>query len=280
MNVSALLGSFGQIGLTSAVNSEILQDLIPLPMLIGILTAGLIVSLLWCFFGLKLVRIWAAVFGLGIGAAVGAGAAAALNLNETAVLVAALAVGIILAVIGAALYHVGIFLVIWIAGTAISFMIARPQELTGILICAGIGLIFALLTLKFTAPITMVLTGILGAMSAASLISLLFIVLRVSASDMVYPEFFIGLEAQYQNIVIRIIITVVLAVLGIMVQFLLESGKRKRQNLRKAKEIREQTSTENEVEKARAMMEDLDVIGNDEDEYEIYDEELDDDDDI
>ena len=40
-------------------------------------------------------------------------------------------------------------------------------------------------------------------------------------------------------------------------QFLLESRKRKRIHLKKAEEIRQKYSTENEVEKARAMMEAL-----------------------
>lgn len=46
----------------------------------------------------------------------------------------------------------------------------------------------------------------------------------------------------------------VLAVLGILVQFLMESGKRQKLHLKKAAEIREQNSTENEVDKARALL--------------------------
>ena len=51
-----------------------------------------------------------------------------------------------------------------------------------------------------------------------------------------------------------------LGAIGVLVQLLLESKKRKKQSLKKAAEIRNTHSTENEVEKARAMMENLDQI--------------------
>lgn len=282
MNVNALLESFGQMDLNTILDSESMLSVLASPAVLWGVIAGLVISLLWCFFGLKLVRLWAALFGLVIGAAVGAGAAAALNLNETVILIAAVVVGIILALAGSVLYHVGIFLVAWIAGSGISASIIQPRELPMVLVCAGIGLVLALLTLKFAEPITMVVTGIMGAVSAGSQIGLLFFVLRLSAGDTIDPGVITGLELRYQNVLLRIVVTVVLAVLGIMVQFLLESGKRKRQSLRKAKEIRAQSSTENEVEKARAMMGELDLIQDevDGDDYEIYDEELDDEDDI
>lgn len=253
------LDSLFQMDLNSIADEVNLQELTSSPLMMGIVAACIVVSLLWCFFGLKTVRVWAAIFGVAIGEAIGMGAAGALNLNELYAPIVGLIVGIILAFMGALLYHVGVFLVVWIAGAGICSVIIRPQNLTAVLICAGIGLVFALLTLKFTAPITMVLTGILGAMNAGSFISVLL---------------------PFQNYWIQLAITVVLAILGIVVQFLLESRKRKKQSLKKAKEIRAQNSTENEVEKARAMMENLDKIPDEEEEYDIYDEDLDDEDDI
>ena len=65
--------------------------------------------------------------------------------------------------------------------------------------------------------------------------------------------FFVPLEGK----LVRIVGTVLFAVLGIWIQFVLESGKRKKQSLKKAEEIREQHSAENEVEKARAIVEEL-----------------------
>ena len=48
--------------------------------------------------------------------------------------------------------------------------------------------------------------------------------------------------------------------LGVLVQLLLESKKRKKQNLKKAAEIRQETSTADEVERARAVIDDLDSM--------------------
>ena len=59
---------------------------------------------------------------------------------------------------------------------------------------------------------------------------------------------------------ISILFCVIFAVLGILVQLLLESRKRKRRNLEKAAEIRETHSTENEIEKARSLIDDLDTM--------------------
>ena len=62
---------------------------------------------------------------------------------------------------------------------------------------------------------------------------------------------------------------------GILVQLLLESRKRKRRNLEKAAEIRETHSTENEVEKARSLIADLDTVpGDDSGEAEEQDIEI------
>ena len=59
---------------------------------------------------------------------------------------------------------------------------------------------------------------------------------------------------------ILIALCAVFCIIGILVQLLLESRKQKKKNLKKAAEIREERSTANEVEKARAVMENLDKI--------------------
>lgn len=245
MNMDTILDSISKIDLKEAVNSMNLQDLVSAPEMRGVLIASIVIALLLCFFGLKLVRILAALLGAFTGAAIGAGAAFVLGFEQTYILIASLVVGIILAVICAALYHVGVFLIVWAAGISVSSTFLSPLGLTGVLISAGIGLVCALFTLKFAEPVTMVLTGMEGAVRAGTGI-----------------VFFLPV----QELWVRIAVTAGLAVLGIMVQFLMESGKRKRQNLKKAKEIRERNSTENEVERARAMIENLDTFPEEEDE--------------
>ena len=78
---------------------------------------------------------------------------------------------------------------------------------------------------------------------------------------------------------IHIVICTVLGIFGFFVQLMLESRKRKKQNLKKAAEIRDNQSTENEVEKARALVDELDeenVEESDELEFIQFDVESDD----
>lgn len=195
-----------------------------------------VIGFLWCFFGLKLVRLWAALIGFFMGFVLGCGAAVGLNLTMTVSLVIGGAVGILLAVLSAWLYHVGIFLVVWAAGISVSLMIVRPENFMHAALCGAIGLVIGVIAVRFAEPMTMVMTGLYGAAVLADAISFL---------------------ALLEDPWVQPVLTAVFAVLGIVVQFLLESRKRKRIHLRKAEEIRQKYSTENEVEKARAMMEEL-----------------------
>ena len=195
-----------------------------------------VIGFLWCFFGLKLVRLWAALLGFFMGFVLGCGAAMALNLTMTVSLVIGGVVGILLAVLSAWLYHVGVFLVVWAAGISVSLTVVRPENFLYAVLCGVVGLVIGVIAVRFAEPVTMVMTGLYGAIVLADVVS-----------------FFASLEAAWMIPAL----TAVFAVLGIVVQFLLESRKRKRIHLKKAEEIRQKYSTENEVEKARAMMEAL-----------------------
>ena len=70
---------------------------------------------LWCFFGLKLVRIWAAILGFFIGGGLGVVAASQFALERTAVVIIGIIAGIVFAGLGAVLYRVGIFVVAFAA---------------------------------------------------------------------------------------------------------------------------------------------------------------------
>lgn len=210
----------------------------------------LLTGVLWCFFGLKLVRFWSAVLGLAVGFAVGAGVAAALNMEQTVVWIAGGVAAVIVACLGAVLYRVGIFLVVWIAGSLLSAGVVSPENLIMVLVCAGIGLVLALLTVKFAEPVTMAVTGLYGAIHLGTTV------------DILLP---------FSGAWVRIAAIALFALLGIWIQFLMESRKRKKQHLRKADEIRKQHSTENEVEKARALMENLDNDSQEEDDITYID---------
>lgn len=201
------------------------------------LAAITVIGLLFCFFGLKMVRIWAALFGFTVGFSGGAYLADYFNVSDNISLIIGLVAGCVLAVLGAKFYLAGVFLVSWVMGIIGSAYFLRPADWAYALVCVGIGLVIALLTLKLAEPVTMVITALLGG---------------AAAGQAIYG--FLPAE----NKIIQIAVIAVLFILGIVTQFLMESKRRKRLHLKRAEEIRKKHSAANEVDKARAVLEDFD----------------------
>ena len=129
---------------------------------------SIVIGLLWCFFGLKLIRVWAAILGLALGFGIGVGAAAAFHLSSNLILICGAVGGILLAILGAVFYHVGVFLIAWITGSSFALIALQPKDWKIALACAGIGLVVALFTIRFAELIIIVITGINGGMSAGT----------------------------------------------------------------------------------------------------------------
>ena len=196
-----------------------------------------LLGILSCFFGLKLARFWSflTVFVIGTGAA--AAVAMQITSDETLSGIIGLAAGIILAIVFAILKRAGMFVTAFVLGSVLSIYWLRPANLIWLLVCVGIGLVFALLTIKLFVPVLMLLTGVTGAVCISQ------------AGTVLLGHAGVELERWMVTLAFA-----VLAVLGILAQFLMESGKRQKMHLKKAAEIREQNSTENEVDKARALL--------------------------
>ena len=190
-----------------------------------------LLGILSCFFGLKLARFWSflTVFVIGTGAA--AAVAMQITSDETLSGIIGLAAGIILAIVFAILKRAGMFVTAFVLGAALSIYWLRPANLIWLLVCVGIGLVFALLTIKLFVPVLMLLTGVTGAVCISQ------------AGTVLLGHAGVELERWMVTLAFA-----VLAVLGILVQFLMESGKRQKLHLKKAAEIREQNST------ARALL--------------------------
>ena len=189
-----------------------------------VITVG---AVLLCLTGLKLVRFWSVLAGLS------AGCAAAIALA------AGTGVGLVLAVLGAWKKQIGGFVTVAVLVFVVSVHLMKPQDLIMYGICAGIGLVCALLSIKFHNFMLIASSSVFGAMAAGSSIFYL---------------------QPYKNGMIHVALCVAIGALSIWIQLLLESGKRKKKNLLKAAEIREEHSTENEVEKARALVENFDEL--------------------
>lgn len=217
-----------------SVNSDTVNQVVSENMMIALIVTT-VIGIFLSMFGLKLIRLWSALLGLVAGAGIGFAVTELAGLEPMIVVGATIGGGIVLAFLAGFFYRFGIFLLALLTGTYIAILFVNPQDCIFLGVCLAIGLVIALLALKFVEPIMIVVTSILGGVLAGDAIATL---------------------AEFDNPIFRYGIMVLVAIVGGIIQFTLESGKRKKKNLKKAAEIREQNSTENEVEKARAMFDD------------------------
>ena len=217
-----------------SVNSDTVNQVVSENLMIALIVTT-VIGIFLSMFGLKLIRLWSALLGLVAGAGIGFAVTELAGLEPMIVVGATIGGGIVLAFLAGFFYRFGIFLIALLTGNYIAILFVNPQDWIFLGVCLAIGLVIALLALKFVEPIMIVVTSILGGVLAGDAIATL---------------------AEFDNPIFRYGIMVLVAIVGGIIQFTLESGKRKKKNLKKAAEIREQNSTENEVEKARAMFDD------------------------
>lgn len=216
------------------VNSDTVNQVVSENMMIALIVTT-VIGIFLSMFGLKMIRLWSALLGLAAGAGIGFAVTELAGLEPMIVVGATIGGGIVLAFLAGFFYRFGIFLLALLSGTYIAILFVNPQDWIFLGVCLAIGIVISLLALKFVEPIMIVVTSIIGGVLAGDAIATL---------------------AELDNPIFRYGIMVLVAIVGGIIQFTLESGKRKKKNLKKAAEIREQNSTENEVEKARAMFDD------------------------
>lgn len=203
----------------------------------AVLGAAVVMGLLIGFLGWKIVRVWAALAGVALGSALGIVVAAMAGFGADATLITAIAAAVVCAVLGTWLYRCGIFLIVFLEVSSLLISLADPQNWIVLIVCLLASLVCAVLSIRYAAVLTIIVTGIYGAMMAGTAFCALF----PAAGGL-----------------IRIILCIVLAAGGIAVQLLLESKKQKAASLRKADQIREEKSVENDVERARAVFDNSD----------------------
>lgn len=216
------------------VNSDTVNQVVSENMMIALIVTT-VIGIFLSMFGLKMIRLWSALLGLVAGAGIGFAVTELAGLEPMIVVGATIGGGIVLVFLAGFFYRFGIFLLALLSGTYIAILFVNPQDWIFLGVCLAIGIVISLLALKFVEPIMIVVTSIIGGVLAGDAIATL---------------------AELDNPIFRYGIMVLVAIVGGIIQFTLESGKRKKKNLKKAAEIREQNSTENEVEKARAMFDD------------------------
>lgn len=198
--------------------------------------AVIVLAALTCFFGVKIFRIWMAVIGFFAGFIIGFYIPVnALQLSIGVGLIAGLILGIVLAIVSAKIYIVSVMFASWLFSVSALLVILQPKTWLWMLVCAGIGVIPAIISLKFAEPMVIIATGLFGGITAAA-----------KGAEL------LGFSEQ----IIVWIVGLVAACFGIMVQFILEGRKQGKKEVAAAKHIRLEKSIENEIEAARSLFSD------------------------
>lgn len=213
------------------------------------------IGLLCCFFGLKLIRVCGLVTGMAAGVEIGYRISDLVGLDSSYIWMMALGAGLFLAVLLTMFRKAAIFATVLCAVYSIGFFIVGPgSDLVTRLIPVAIALLAALIALRFQEVPILFVTGIYGAAVLGNLTQNI-------ASHM-------GVRGWW----VRPLAYVAWAALGILVQLLFESGRRKRKHLAQAEKIKNTYSVANDVERARLFVDrDGDDVS-DEDEEETSEE--------
>lgn len=173
-------------------------------------TVSLIIALLGCFFGYKLSKLFMSLTGLLVGAAAGGFIGTTFLDGSGAIVAICVLVGaIVLSILAYRIYQAGIFLLCF----GLAFMAAASAlPFTGdiqFFLSVVIGFIVGSLALKFIRPVIIITSAVVCGSSAAGCLTVL---------------------GQYMNIDILssspLFLTVIVIVLGLLVQFLTTSGGR------------------------------------------------------
>ncbi|MCL2864262.1 MAG: hypothetical protein FWE25_01845 [Lachnospiraceae bacterium] len=209
----------------------------------------LVLGLLLCFVGLVLLRFWSAVIGLLLGGAVGLLGTSFFTTNQMVLFIVGAVLGLALAFFLAWRFKLGAFFTAMVLAAGFFINILEPNTWMMYLICLGIGLVAAMITLRYTVPVVVIAAAIFGSMVVAEAVKVIF-----NFDQMIY-----------------IIILAVLAVGGILSQLLFENGKRKRADIQTAKEVAEEHSRGSEVEKLRDVLNSIEktILSEDKEEPEV-----------
>lgn len=210
-------------------------------MAVAIQLVMIVVGVLTCFFGLKLVRVLSVFAGLVIGSGIGTGAAFGFGFSGTMVPVTILLCAIVMAVLCCGVRKLGIFFVVLLhmIGIAASLFLPGMKDLTQVFVALGISGVAAILmsVLAMIKPelIVVIVTGISGGLSVGTAAA--------------------ALCGMAGNIWAEYGISVGVALIGIWVQFMMQSRKIGKNERIYAERMKGQVSRESEVEKARRILE-------------------------
>ena len=144
---------------------ELAEQIGAQPTMEGLIVMG-IVGLLICFFGLKLIRLQAALVGFLMGALIGIGVAWTAVISGLTFAIVVFACGAVLAALSFFLYKFGVFCVVFCVCLGMGVQIADPQSTLPLVIVLVIALILAIVAVIFVEPAIIICTGISGGVTA------------------------------------------------------------------------------------------------------------------
>jgi len=193
----------------------------------------LVMGLLYCLAGYRVLKILALLTGF-FGALVGGIAVGnLLGLSGEVSLGIGAAVGLILGILAFRIRLLGVFILCWSQMALAMFWIVNSSSLIWVAVCAGVGLVAAVLSLKWEESLVIFTTALHGAL-----------LIGVSLVEL------IGLRPYF----IVYIIAGVCTILGMSVQTMAEGKRRGKQAVARAEDIKAEESVEVEVEAARAIL--------------------------
>lgn len=230
MNETTLVKGISAIGSMDGPTSVFLAGKLS----VGVFAAVIAIGILIGFFGLKLVKVVAAFLGFLIGAGVGAGICALAGIEGIASVAVILVCAILLAVVSFLVYRLGVFVMIFICSMGVLAAVIPAQSSVITIVELAVALVLAILAAIFAEPMIIVITGIAGGFLAGPAI--------LDLAGMTDPSW------------LKYAAGAVLAFVGLMIQFMMQSSKIGKKERIKSEHIKEQVSMENEVEKARMIL--------------------------
>lgn len=202
----------------------------------GVMIAAVVIGLLFCFFGLKVIKVISALIGFSLGAGIGVAISSVADITGMTSIIIIFVCAVALAALAFFLHRVGVFFLTFMAVCGALLAVIDIGENMQVFIALGAALIVGILAMIFVEPGTIIVTSVVGGFSAG---------MNISALAGLDDNQFIGFG-----------IAAALAIIGMIVQFMLHSRKVGKKEKMHARKFREKDSMESEVEKARMLLDD------------------------
>ena len=198
------------------------------------LVISIVVGIVLCIFGLRLMKILAAMVGLLVGAGIGSAIVSVAQLTGTVSVIVTLGCGIVMALLSFFLRRVGAFFSVLCYVFGALMTVLPKTSIVFVIVAAVVALILAILSSIYVEPMVVTMSSISGGLMAGPAIVSL-----------------IGLE---EKMWIGYIVAAVLAGIGLLIQLFMQSSKIKKKDKMHAQKVKEEDSRESDVEKARMIL--------------------------